>query len=58
MHDVLGAGYAVKKVTDVKSVAILTYRHLLKLHTVIFPHCDVGQLYELSARRKKYADNV
>jgi hypothetical protein len=46
MHDVQGVRYAVKKVTDVKSVAIQSYWRLLKTHSVIKPYFDVGQSYK------------
>lgn len=40
-----GAGYSVKKVTDVTSVAIEVSTHHQKCFFVINPLCTVGQLY-------------
>ena len=41
----MGMWRAVKKITNVKSVAARTNWIPLKFHTVIILHCDVGQFY-------------
>lgn len=58
MHDVQGTRYAVKKVTDVKSVAIQSNWRPLSTHLVINPHFNVGQPYNSPGHLMKSTNNI
>lgn len=56
----MGKEFSVKKMTNVKSGAMQSFGHLLRLKitTVINPHSDVGSLYILSASHTQNTNNM